>query len=76
MAGAGVAHSERDSERVDAMPAMVEEFPITDLVGKSAAHAGTGDDRSVVAKFLGPFDNRHWSRLRGQRRQKMGQSDP
>ena len=36
---------------MDTMPAMVEEFPITDFVGKSAAHAGTGDDlRSALSR--------------------------
>ena len=38
------------------MPAMVEEFPVTNFVGKPAAHAGTGNDRGVIAEFLGPFD--------------------
>jgi hypothetical protein len=41
---------------MDAMPTVVEEFPIADFVGKSATHAGPGDDGGVIAEFLGPFD--------------------
>ncbi len=40
------------------MPAMMEEFPIADFFGGSAAHAGTGDDRRTLAQLLGPFNSR------------------
>ncbi len=56
------------------MPAMVEEFPITDLVGKPAAHAGAGDDRSVVAKFLGPFDTGTGYSFTGSHHRKLGKT--
>ncbi len=52
-------------KRMDAMPAMVKEFPVTDFVGKSAAHAGTGDDRRALAQLLGPFDTGRCHRLAG-----------
>src|ERR1700712_4033823 len=57
VAGAGVAHSQRNGEWVDAMPSMVEEFPIANLVCESATHARTGDDRCPLAQLLGPFDS-------------------
>ncbi len=53
---------------------MVEEFPITDFVGKPAAHAGTGDDRSVIAEFLGPFDTGSGHGFAGSDDRKLGEA--
>src|ERR1700678_1098034 len=50
---------------MDAMPAMVEEFPVTDFVCKSASHARSGDDRRALAQLLGPFDTGRCDRLSG-----------
>ena len=74
MAGASVAHSQRNGEWMDAMPAMVEEFPITDFVGESATHAGAGDDGGVIAEFLCPFDAGTGHGFAGSNDRKLGEA--
>jgi hypothetical protein len=45
------------------MPAVMEEFPISDFFGKSTTHAGTGNDGRTLAQLVGPFDSGHGHRL-------------